>query len=42
MVFDALALRVWYAWIFAAVLLALLALSARLTTLRWRREIGRS
>jgi hypothetical protein len=36
------ALRVWYAWIFAAVLLALLALSARLTTLRWRREIGRS
>jgi hypothetical protein len=39
--FDALTLRIWYAWIYAGVLLALAALSARLATWRWRRETAR-
>jgi hypothetical protein len=39
--FDALALRIWYAWIYAAVLLALLAVNARLAAWRWRRETAR-
>jgi hypothetical protein len=41
MLFGALALRIWYAWIYAGVLLALAALSARLATWRWRRETAR-